>query len=482
MRAVIIISSFFFLTSCLKEKALQVSNYPDEVGYIVTQRCATQGCHTSQSKQAAGGLAMETWDKLFEGGSGGSVVIPYRPDQSWFMFYTNTDTNLGVALTPTMPFNESPLSSAEYNILKSWIEAGAPSKEGEVAFSGNPGRKKFYVANQGCDVLTVFDTESKLAMRYIDVGSSTQIEAPHQLRFSPDKEFFYMVFAAGSVIQKFRTIDDSFAGEADIGAGSWNTFTISPDGKTAFAVDWVDNGRIARIDLENMQLLSYYQGSNLFVFPHGIAADNNFANLYVTAQYGNTIYKIDIANQLLPEVEKLSIVPGQLPNTLSNTYDPHEIIFRPDGQYYFITCQASNEVRVMQTANDSLVKVIPVGTLPLEMAVSMQQPYLFVTCSEDACAEEACRGSVYVINYNDFSVVKVLQNGMYQPHGIALDEESRLLVVVSRNFNPDGPPPHHASTCGGRNGFIQLFDLNTLDVLDEYETEVSVDPYSVIMR
>src|SRR5215831_12172798 len=65
------------------------SNYPPEISSILTTNCATSGCHNVQSKIAAGGLAMDTWAHLFQGGSGGSVVIPYRPDQSWVLFFTN---------------------------------------------------------------------------------------------------------------------------------------------------------------------------------------------------------------------------------------------------------------------------------------------------------------------------------------------------------------------------------------------------------
>jgi hypothetical protein len=38
-------------------------------------------------------------------------------------------------------------------------------------WSDNPNRKKYYVLNQGCDVVTVFDAETQLPMRYITVGN-----------------------------------------------------------------------------------------------------------------------------------------------------------------------------------------------------------------------------------------------------------------------------------------------------------------------
>ena len=121
MKKIIItaIAAVFIIASCTKDKSIETgkadpnSNYPDNVSIIINNKCSITGCHTTQSKAAAGGLAMETWDKLFEGGSGGAVVIPYRPDQSWTIYYTNTDTSRGIVLTPTMPYLRAPLTDQE---------------------------------------------------------------------------------------------------------------------------------------------------------------------------------------------------------------------------------------------------------------------------------------------------------------------------------------------------------------------------------
>src|SRR3954464_15373115 len=91
-----------FLYSCENDKTLSISGpdpksgYPADVSVIINNKCSTPGCHTESSKAAAGGLALETWDKLLEGGASGAVAIAYRPDQSWITYYTNTDTNKGV--------------------------------------------------------------------------------------------------------------------------------------------------------------------------------------------------------------------------------------------------------------------------------------------------------------------------------------------------------------------------------------------------
>jgi hypothetical protein len=83
---------------------------------------------------------------------------------------------------------------------------------------------------------------------------------------------------------------------------------------------------------------------------------------------------------------------------------------------------------------------------------------------------------------NTLEVIKELQDGLYEPHGIAVMEEEGYVVVASRNVDTNGPAPHHTSDCGGRNGYLKLIDLNTLEFVSGYRTEVSVDPYSVVAR
>lgn len=472
------------IQSCRKDKSAEAnkSNYPEQVGKIINNKCAISGCHNQISKSAAGGLSMETWEQLFEGGNTGSVVIPYRPDQSWLMYFVNTDTSRGIVLSPTMPVNAAPLSDEEYYTLYNWIINGAADANGTVAFSGDPDRKKFYVSNEGCDLLTVFDTKTLLAMRYVNVGILSGIEVPHQLKISPDGKYLYACFVAGTIIQKLSTSGDSIIGQIDIGAGNWNTMAISSDGKKAFAVDFNDDGKIAYINLEAMTLVQYYQGSALFENPHGSWLNNAFTTLYVTAQYGNFIYKIDITNPSFPQIDKVVVKPGQQPNTIHGTIDPHEVMLSWDESKYFVTCQASDEVRVMDTKTDTLITIIPVGHYPVEMTMSKTQPYLFVTCMEDPCSEPVCKGSIYVIDYNNLTVVKSLQSGLFEPHGLAVDDEEGIVMIANRNVNPGGPAPHHVSDCGGRNGFMKFIDLSTLEFLPDISPEISVDPYSVAAK
>lgn len=478
---------FVLLSSCLKDKGTpDYAGYPDDVGKIIVNKCATAGCHNEQSKEGAAGLSLESWNEMFEGGRNSAVVVPYRHDYSTLFTFSNIYPDLGHMLTPTMPYGRAPLSKEEVSLLKDWINAGAPDRNGFVKFSDNPLRKKIYVANQGCDVVTVIDEQTLLPMRYIDVGQTpSATDAPHMIKVSPDGNYWYVTFIANtsgtSVIQKFRTADDSHVGDIVIPAGSWNTFTFTPDSHKAFIIDWSASGKIAYVDLENMSVLDVIQSSGLYIYPHGSAFSPNGDSLYVTAQSGNCVYKISPNDFLSPNMVSLDPTAAADPGAL--TLNIHEIAFTPDGSKYIATCQGSDDIRIVQASNDSVLAIIPLTTdaLPSEIAISENSPYAFITCTEDVTSFPGTRGSVAVINYVTNTFVKYINTG-FQPHGIAVHDDKGLVYVANRNATTSGPAPHHSNSCGGRNGYITYIDLSTLELVPGKKMEVSADPYSVAVR
>lgn len=450
--------------------------YPEDVGKIVITKCATSGCHNDRSKGAAGGLSMESWDKLFEGGNGSASVIPFRHDYSTFFSYVNTYKDLGVTLVPTMPYNKPALSKEEVLLLRDWINNGAPNKDGEIKFADDPKRKKFYVTNQGCDVVTVFDQQTLLPMRYINIGSSSGIESPHMIRISPDGDYWYVILLSGNYLEKYRTTDDRFIGKAFIGPGSWNTFVISSDSKTAYCIDLNSNGKICTVDLNTLNVVT----QKGFAYPHGSALNSSNDILYVTQQSNSSkIYKIPVADfSSFSEINLYSTPPPKFLNS-------HELRFTPDGSKYFVTCQGTDEVRVFDASNDALIKIIPVGNAPSELSFSKTTDHLFVTCMDDTITFPGKRGSVAIIDYETNTIEKFIYTG-HQPHGIEVDDEKKLVYVINRNATKDGPAPHHSNECGGRNGNVSFIDLNTLNMLSSgsstKKVEISVDPYSVAIR
>ena len=234
------------LISCKKDPSLPTANnYPDEVGKIISNKCATSGCHNEASYKAAGNLNLTDFNTLFKGSSTGSPVIPYRSDFSSLCYFINTYTEYGPINNPTMPLNGNVLSKQEVKTIKDWIDNGAPDKNGNIMWSDNPNRKKYYVLNQGCDVVTVFDASTQLPMRYITVGNKINTpESPHMIRVSPDGKYWYVVFVANNIFAFWKTIIAS--GVEGIFAPSVtqiHPFATSDLASSSFNSFWVAHGK-----------------------------------------------------------------------------------------------------------------------------------------------------------------------------------------------------------------------------------------------
>ena len=486
----LLLLALVLLFSCKHERVetltLPDTGFPEEISKILVDKCSVEGCHNSISRSACDGLDFSTWDLMFDGGRNGTSVIPFSVEYSYMLYSVNTDLSTGPVLLPTMPYLKPHLSANEYQLLVNWIGNGTPNKEGFVKFSNDPNRKKVYICMQGCDKVAVVDAKTKIIMRYISVGADqVNIEAPHQVRVSPDGKYWYVVFVSGSVLQKFRTSDDALIGTLSLDniSHNWNTLIFNPDGRTGF-VNALD-GRTQIVNLETMTTNTFITHDS----PHGGFVTRDGRYLYLTCQNGNFVNKIDLSSApFYDQEEKIVLIPGQ-PVSISSTLKPHEMFLSPDGTKYFISCQGASEVRVFQTSNDSLLAIIPVGLLPQEFDVSVNYPYIFVSCTEEPVSSTK-HGSIYIINYNDLSIVASVYSG-FQPHGLAVDDDENLLYVANLNYDPNAPPPHHVSGCGGKNGNLTIIDINTLQLYKktladgtsfQYKNELLSFPYFVSMR
>ncbi len=441
------------------------------------------GCHNAYGYINSAGLRLDTWNYMFEGTLHGAVVVPFDTLNSPLLHYINIDSNLGSVGLPTMPYNQKPLSRDNYLTIRAWIAQGAPDKHGIIPFASAPDtRQKIYITDQAADIVSVVDATSRVVMRNIPVGVSPAIESPHCIRVSPDGQYAYVCFLGGDYVQKIDTRTDKVVGQVPIsnGGSQWNVLLISPDG-TKIMVSDLARGWMRLIRTSDMHVLTSVGSDDNpispFTSPHGMATLPGFDTLYMTAQYGNTVFKFTPDFRFIKYIS----IDGNPANYNTATRDPHEIMLAPDNSKYFLTCEASAEVRVMDAHADKLIKVIPVGTKPQEMALSHTKPYLFVTCMEDNSTVPGARGSVVVINYQTLEVVKTIYGPFWQPHGIAVDDENGTCYVVSTNIG--GPfNGHNHTKSSGKAGWYSIYDLNTLELVNNSQYELLAQPYSADSR
>lgn len=474
--------------------------YPDEIGKIITSRCATAGCHNASSYTGAGNLRMDTWDQLFYGGNHGAAVVPYSSSFSPLLFYINTDSANGPISTDNrMPPVDagSALSNTEYLTIRNWIANGAPDRNGNIAFADNAAnRQKIYVTQQGCDKLAVIDADRKVIMRYIDIGASDNVESPHVVRVAPDNQNAFVCFTGGLFMQKINTTTDQMVTQIKLKSNnvspSWNILHITHDSKNVLACDYNPNGGMVQYGTSTTGL-EYLKYFDKMTYPHGVATTENFDTIYVSAQFGNTVYKMPANISDFNLIQKISL-NGQPAVALSgkspNQPDPHEVMLTPDGSKLIVTCQGTNEVKVLDARTNAVLRTYTttdgVGKQPQEIALSYKNPYAYISCVDSSNTSSQYVGTVFIFNYQTLNVVQTISAtaGQFnQPHGIAVDDRNDVLYVVSINSGSNGPPPHHATACGGRNGYYTILSsVPPFAPINLRKYEMLNAPYSADVR
>ncbi len=483
------------LTACKRDKAEKPKDnsiptetmYPADIAPIITQKCANSGCHDGRVNPSS--LALNTWENTMKGASYGAVIIPYRPNLSYFFLHSNTYTSLGNALTPIMPpaYFSPPIDSANMAKIKEWIANGAPDKNGKILFADNPDRSKLYVVNSGCDLVTIIDAETNLQMRYIGVGSKRHlgfkegsgigpIQSPHYLNVSPDRKYWYVTLIQGNAIEKYNAEVDTFVARLEIPTfGQIAHISITPDGTKGIASNYdAGNPAIAVLDLVNMTTTKIISG--IGGRPHGLVFyDNNTA--YVAGYISNIVYKIDLVTGDI--IENIFTDNPSLGKTNTNPYD---LMFNQDKTKLYVSCANTNEMIEINPITDAVTRRVDVGKKPLLFDIDFQTNTLLVASQQETNSSFSLKGCVSVVDLNTFTLTKKIFNLGNMPRVVRINPQKRIAYVCSENV--DGiDPPHHASDCAGSNGYVRIIDLNIMDRdPNAFKNELSIQPIGMVLR
>lgn len=102
-----------------KEEPKKVT-YDDDVRPILRQRCGS--CHNANEQK--GGLAVDTFAGLMEGGGSGEVVDPGDAGSSYLYLVITHDSE------PVMPPNQPKMPDQELALIREWIDLGALENKG----------------------------------------------------------------------------------------------------------------------------------------------------------------------------------------------------------------------------------------------------------------------------------------------------------------------------------------------------------------
>src|SRR5271165_1151324 len=105
---------------------------------------------------------------------------------------------------------------------------------------------------------------------------------------------------------------------------------------------------------------------------------------------------------------------------------PREMALSPDGRWLYVMCEASDEVRVVDTQNGSVARSVAVGPVPRGIVLSADGTKLYVANSWDDTVTE--------IDTAQLKVTRTLPAG-FEPNGVAVDREGKTLYVANRLSN-----------------------------------------------
>jgi hypothetical protein len=271
-----------------------------DIAPILAENCS--GCHLSKVKM--GGLSLETYDGLMQGGSTGKVIAPGDSKTSrLYLMITGV-------IMPAMPMNSTRLSEDKVELIRAWIDAGA----------------KAPVAGEAAAPSAAIPMIKPLA------GLKPQI---FDLSFSSDGK---LIALAG--FQEVRLLDPAtkrVLGELNGHADAVRAIAFSRDGSLLAAAGGLParSGEVKIWDVGSRKLLHTINGHADCIFAVAFSPDGK---TIATSSYDKLIKLWDIAS-------------GKEIRTFKDHIDAiYALAFTPDGQ------------RLISGAADRTIKIWDVAT------------------------------------------------------------------------------------------------------------------------
>jgi len=443
--------------------------YSEHIQSIFNSSCAVSGCHvgtggaeTSASLQKSlhgnEQFSLRSWEDLIHGGPHGSVVIAYKASKSHLVFHVNTDTLVASVSLPHMPLAGFNLPSNQLQTLMRWINEGAANDVGAIPFTVYP-KGKVYITNQAEDLVTVVDIATNLVSRYIQSGVPNVFvqppNAPHNIILDKAHDLYYVNLVAAGKVLKYRLSDNTQLGEVS-GILSPTQVALSVTGDTGYVAQFAAGTTAIRMfNTQTMQLYPRQIGSPFLNKPHGIEITPDKRQLWVTGNLSDNIMVVNLADLSTSLIQLNNQAPGT-----GGALLPYQTVMTPDNKFVYVSCQQSNEVRLIDRDSMKVVKNITVGTWPLILGIRPDGAYVY----------SANRNSndVSVIRTSDNTVVTTIPNVGPNPHGIDITADGRFAYVSCENVTGI-IPPHHPTAGSKIPGYVTVIDLTTNTVVKTFE-------------
>ena len=265
------------------------------------------------------------------------VVTPYS---AGYAYVANTQSN-----------DVSVINTITSAVVKT---IGVGSSPLTVAVS--PDDSKVYVANSLSDNISVISTATNAVIATVSMQVS-----PSGMIFSPDGSKLYVASIGSNIIYIINTSSNAISGGITgdyIGFG----MAITPDGKTLYVADMSTKYVSVFSTVTNSLVTDILVGGN----PYDL----------VMSPDGTTAYAI---NDLSGDVSVIKTATNTVATTFKVGVNPYGAVVSPDGKRLYVANQSSGTISVINTADQSLIKLINTGGNPSGVSLNGDVSLLYVT-------------------------------------------------------------------------------------------------------
>lgn len=440
----------------------QGGTYKQNVQSIFDRSCNMPACHGS-SADSTGLLVLTSYGSVVAGGKYGHIIVPFHPEHSDLFAHCNIDTTIGEVAEPPMPPTSDSLyhfTQANRDTLHNWILRGCPADDGSIPYSTYPSGV-VYVTNQAEDVVAVIDVSSNQVVRYVKSGVDVRLGpplVPHNITVDSQGSSFYTTLVAGGTLLKFDCASLLKIGEVNVGTSPAHV-VLNAKGDTAYVTNWdvtAKTERSVRVVNTTTMTVTDTIADQRMIAPHGERMSHDRHYLFTANQYSDNVTRINLFTKKVEAVIALAPdVPAFPPDGYAPKYQPFQVAMSLNDREVYVTCSATDEVRVIEVAADSMIKVIPVGKHPIQVRTSPNGMYVLVANRNDS--------SVSVINTTSNTVTKTILNVGAQPHGIEITADGRYAYVSCESQS--GVATHHPLIGSFKPGTTAVIDMRTLELI-----------------
>ncbi len=415
----------------------------DSVAGIFETRC--NRCHGDT--QAGAGLRLDTWNHVLRGSDAGEVVIPFAPDHSLLLELATKR----VGGAHPSEAGEDAMTAAELATMREWIESGAPSPSGEIAYHGV--RNFVYVANQGEATISVIDAQAQVVVRVVDLKKLgfSEMAKPHHIAVEPDGSHWYVSLIGENRVLKFDS-ENKLVDAAEFEVPGMLAFDAGRRllyvGRSMSAVH--PPSRIGVISAGDMT------ADEIDVFvprPHALMVASTGKRVYTASLSQNTVVNVDADTW-----ESTLFDIGGNPEVLV------QFAQSPDGTTLAASAQLSGRVfflDVSQPPNVSVRGTVQVGGMPWHPTHAANGAVVFVPNKGSS--------TISVVSADSLAVIaEISGNGLSEPHGSVLSPDGKYLFVTSNNAK-GAYQPRHPLGDNDNVGTATIVDTDTHEIVKVLE-------------